>query len=50
MFSLGMPKDETYQAEVLKEAIQYGDLQQADFLDTYRNLTNKVIEYQSGRQ
>ncbi|XP_014661545.1 PREDICTED: beta-1,3-galactosyltransferase 1-like [Priapulus caudatus] len=43
LFLLGRPKDEKTQARIVEESAAHGDLVQADFGDTYRNLTLKTV-------
>lgn len=42
-FIVGVSKDETINSLVQNESKIYNDILQADFLDTYRNLTDKTI-------
>ncbi|KAG8448534.1 hypothetical protein GDO86_015576 [Hymenochirus boettgeri] len=43
LFVLGVPKSENEQTALLQEANIYGDIIQADFTDSYRNLTLKTL-------
>ena len=45
MFILGLPtkNQDTVQASISKEAVQFGDIVQGNFIDTYRNLSTKNI-------
>ncbi|XP_023348743.1 beta-1,3-galactosyltransferase 2 [Eurytemora carolleeae] len=43
VFLLGMGPDANTQNSVMSEAMQYKDIVQGDFLDTYRNLSYKSI-------
>ncbi|KAL4232126.1 Beta-1 [Mactra antiquata] len=43
MFMFGTPESQTDQAILKREQVKYGDVVQADFVDSYRNLTIKVM-------
>ncbi|KAK3589529.1 hypothetical protein CHS0354_041653 [Potamilus streckersoni] len=43
VFLLGLPDDRSTQIQIDEESSKYGDIVQGDFLDTYRNLTNKAV-------
>lgn len=43
IFTVGREMNDGRQNLILKEADQYGDLLQCDFVDTYRNLTRKQL-------
>jgi len=45
VFILGLPtkNQDTVQASISKEAVQFGDIVQGNFIDTYRNLSTKNI-------
>ena len=43
VFFLGLNNHEALQNKLEKEALQYGDLVQGNFLDSYKNLTYKAI-------
>lgn len=43
VFELGLPNNSLTQDLIDKESMVFGDILQADFLDTYRNLTRKTI-------
>ncbi|XP_077499290.1 beta-1,3-galactosyltransferase 5-like [Amblyomma americanum] len=43
VFLVGTPKLKPYQSNIVYEDTQYGDILQADFVDSYRNLTLKSI-------
>ena len=43
IFVLGKPKFESEQEQIKHESDTHGDIVQGDFVDTYRNLTNKAV-------
>ncbi|GAB6023014.1 hypothetical protein CHUAL_007104 [Chamberlinius hualienensis] len=42
-FVTGRPVNTNSQSIIMKEALQYGDIIQEDFMDTYKNLTLKTV-------
>lgn len=43
MFLLGNPNNVTLQSQIIEESVQYKDIIQEDFIDSYRNLSLKSV-------